>query len=289
VALSCSHGLSFQRPPPPDNTKFLALSGSAAGLILVVAFACKFVVASPAFSLTDRLLVVWYIGRAQKTKGLRAIQLPSDENAKLMADHIPASLYFSDMSYTLDNHQILSDICGGAQPGQILAIMGASGAGKSTLLDLLARKPKRGSVGGVTLVNGNVVSDDVFRGLVGFVDQEDTLMGTLTVYETVLYSALLRLPREMSLAAKRYRTLETIHELGLDAIKDSRVGESGELEIGVWKELRLTFFQQDEGRFQVVRRGECLSLVNLLPVLRFCSSTNPRAVSVLILALQCMY
>ncbi|KAF8604728.1 hypothetical protein BDV93DRAFT_440195 [Ceratobasidium sp. AG-I] len=201
----------YVRPPPPDNTKFLALSGSAAGLILIVASA-----------------LFWYIGRAQKTKGLRAIQLPSDENAKLMADHIPASLYFSSLSYTLDTHPILTDICGGAQPGQVLAIMGASGAGKSTLLDILARKSKKGTVGGEVLVNGSVVGNDVFRGLVGFVDQEDTLMGTLTVYETVLYSALLRLPREMSLEAKKYRTLETIHELGLDAIKDSRIGESGE-------------------------------------------------------------
>ncbi|KAG8748122.1 hypothetical protein FRC10_008855 [Ceratobasidium sp. 414] len=219
---------SQQRPPPPDNTKFLALSGSAAGLVLVIA------------SAPHEFLVFWYIGRAQKTKGLRAIQLPADENAKLMADHIPASLYFSDVSYTLDGHQILSDICGGAQPGQVLAIMGASGAGKSTLLDLLARKPKRGTVGGVTLINGNDVSDDVFRGLVGFVDQEDTLMGTLTVYETVLYSALLRLPREMSLAAKRYRTLETIHELGLDAIKDSRIGESGRRSISGGEKRRVS-------------------------------------------------
>ncbi|KAG8763810.1 hypothetical protein FRC12_008395 [Ceratobasidium sp. 428] len=213
----------YVRPPPPDNSKFLALSGSAAGLVLIAASA-----------------LFWYIGRAQKTKGLRAIQLPADENAKLMADHIPASLYFSDLSYTLNDRQILTDICGGAQPGQVLAIMGASGAGKSTLLDILARKPKRGAIGGVTLVNGNDVSDDVFRGLVGFVDQEDTLMGTLTVYETVLYSALLRLPREMSLAAKRYRTLETIHELGLDAIKDSRIGESGRRSISGGEKRRVS-------------------------------------------------
>ncbi|KAB5594904.1 ATP-dependent permease [Ceratobasidium theobromae] len=213
----------YIRPPPPDNTKFLALSGSAAGLLLIIASS-----------------LFWYIGRTQKTKGLRAIELPADENAKLMADHIPASLYFSDVSYTLDGRSILSEIVGGAQPGQVLAIMGASGAGKSTLLDLLARKQKRGVVGGVLLVNGNTVSDEVFRGLVGFVDQEDTLMGTLTVYETVLYSALLRLPREMSLAAKKYRTLETIHELGLDAIKDMRIGESGRRSISGGEKRRVS-------------------------------------------------
>jgi ABC-type multidrug transport system ATPase subunit len=61
------------------------------------------------------------------------------------------------------------------------------------------------------------------------VDQEDTLMPTLTVYETILYSALLRLPADMSLEAKHARVMETIHELGIYKIKDKRIGESGML------------------------------------------------------------
>ena len=108
-----------------------------------------------------------------------------------------------------------------------MAVMGASGAGKSTFLDILARKNKRGVVSGRTLVNGRHVSDPDFKKVMGFVDQEDTLMSTLTVYETVLYSALLRLPREMSLEAKKYRTLETMNELGILGIKDSRIGDTG--------------------------------------------------------------
>jgi hypothetical protein len=63
--------------------------------------------------------------------------------------------------------------------------------------------------------------------MIGFVDQEDALMRTLTVYETVLYSALLRLPREMSLEAKKFRTLETMNELGILEIKDTKIGDSG--------------------------------------------------------------
>ena len=108
-----------------------------------------------------------------------------------------------------------------------MAIMGASGAGKSTFLDILARKQKKGRVAGKTLVNGREVGDRDFKKVVGFVDQEDTLMSTLTVYETILYSALLRLPREMSLEAKKFRTLETMKELGILSIKDSRIGSSG--------------------------------------------------------------
>ena len=144
-----------------------------------------------------------------------------------MADHVPATLHFSNISYTLNGRPILEGITGSVRPGQVLAIMGASGAGKSTFLDILARKRKRGLVGGTTLVNGREVSDADFRNVIGFVDQEDTLMSTLTVYETILYSALLRLPRDMSIEAKKYRTLETMNELGILGIKDSRIGDSG--------------------------------------------------------------
>ena len=129
----------------------------------------------------------------------------------------------------IDDKTLLSNISGCVEPGQIMAIMGASGAGKSTFLDILARKRKRGIVSGRTLVNGREVVDADFKKVMGFVDQEDTLMSTLTVYETVLYSALLRLPREMSLEAKKFRTLETMNELGILGIKDARIGSSGEL------------------------------------------------------------
>ena len=154
------------------------------------------------------------------------VKLPSNDS--LMTDHVPAALQFSNLSYTLPQykHRVLDSVSGSVQPGQLLAIMGASGAGKSTLLDILARRQKMGIVAGAVLVNGRPVPDGVFRRAAGYVDQEDTLMGTLTVYETVYYSALLRLPREMSASAKRFRTLQTLDELGILSIRDSRIGDS---------------------------------------------------------------
>lgn len=65
-------------------------------------------------------------------------------------------------------------------------------------------------------------------------------MSTLTVYETVLYSALLRLPREMSIDAKRFRTLETLQELGILGIKDSRIGDSGTRSISGGEKRRVS-------------------------------------------------
>lgn len=149
-----------------------------------------------------------------------------------MSDHVPATLHFRDISYTLPStpsqpaKPILTSISGRVRPGEVLAILGASGAGKSTFLDILARRRKRGVVGGRATVNGRMVPDGAFRAVCGFVDQEDTLMRTLTVYETVLYSALLRLPRDMSVEAKKYRVMETLTELGILSIKDSRIGDS---------------------------------------------------------------
>ncbi|KAL4246441.1 ABC transporter domain-containing protein [Abortiporus biennis] len=213
----------YVRPPKPDNTKFVAFSVAGAGLILLAASAG-----------------LWYAGRTG-SGDFGKIRLPESETAKLMTDHVPASLHFSDISYTLPNGRtILSDISGSVAPGQLLAIMGPSGAGKSTFLEILARKSKRGTVNGTTIVNGREVSDSEFRKVVGFVDQEDTLMSTLTVYETVLYSALLRLPREMSLEAKKFRTLETLNELGILGIKDARIGSKGRRSISGGEKRRVS-------------------------------------------------
>lgn len=158
-----------------------------------------------------------------------------------MSDHVPATLHFSNVSYTLPTgKQVLSHVTGTVKPGEMLAIMGASGAGKSTLLDILARKRKTGRVTGDMWVNGRELDRPTFRRVMGYVDQEDTLLPTLTVYETVLYSALLRLPREMSYEAKVYRTLQTMEELGILGIKDSRIGESGKRSISGGEKRRVS-------------------------------------------------
>ena len=187
-------------------------------------------------------VVFWYLGRGHKHPDWKQgnIALPSDETSKLMEDHQPATLQFADIGYSVGGRQILSSVTGCIQPGQIMAIMGASGAGKSTFLDILARKSKRGIVSGSLMVNGRQVSKSEYKAMVGFVDQEDTLMSTLTVYETVLYSALLRLPRDMSLEAKKLRTLETMHELGILGIRDSRIGSSGHRSISGGEKRRVS-------------------------------------------------
>ncbi|KAI9706648.1 MAG: hypothetical protein M1836_003657 [Candelina mexicana] len=200
----------YQRPIKKINTPLIA--GVIAGCAL-------FVVAV--------ILLVWYLSRRSTSRKYGAIFLSDDsddENAKLMADHKPASLYFENVSYHLNGKGILSGIQGIARPGQLMAIMGASGAGKTTFLDILARKNKRGVVEGKFYVNGEKVVDHEYRSVVGFVDQEDTMLPTLTVHETILTSALLRLPRDMGFPAKEQRVFEVEKQLGIYSIRDQLIG-----------------------------------------------------------------
>lgn len=118
--------------------------------------------------------------------------------------------------------------------------MGASGSGKSSLLDILAHRTKKGIVGGTTLLNGRVATASAMRRVSGYVDQEDTLMSTLTVFETVLYSALLRLPRSMSETEKVTRVMGTLEELGIAGIAGKRVGGSGKRSISGGEKRRVS-------------------------------------------------
>lgn len=196
----------------------------AKGFALTTLFSAVLLIAAGLF------LLDFFIQRSNKRKYAR---LPSDnEAAKLMSNHRPASLQFEGISYSDGNRpNILKNVFGSVQPGEVMAIMGGSGAGKTTLLDILAAKNKRGTTQGTvyvngkpTIVDGKLIGKGKYNQVLGFVDQDDCLMPTLTVYETVVTSALLRLPRTMSEDSKIMRAVETMTELGILNIKDQLVG-----------------------------------------------------------------
>lgn len=197
----------YERPVKKINTPLIAGAIAGCSLFLVAV-----------------ILVTWYLSRRQFRYGPIHLDDSDDEGSKLMSDHKPASLYFDNVSYVINQKQILSGIRGLARPGEITAIMGASGAGKTTFLDILARKNKRGVSSGDFYVNGEKISTSEYKSVIGFVDQEDTMLPTLTVHETILTSALLRLPRDMSRAAKEQRVFEVEKQLGIYNIRDSLIG-----------------------------------------------------------------
>ncbi|KAJ1900252.1 (ABC) transporter [Kickxella alabastrina] len=127
--------------------------------------------------------------------------------------------------------QLLKNVNGIVRPGEILAILGASGAGKSTLLDILSRREKCGKVTGKVQINDRDIIGDItteeFHRMSGYVDQQDVHVATATVHESVMTSALLRLPRDMSLAAKEERVRDVLIDLGLWHVRDSKIGKNG--------------------------------------------------------------
>ncbi|XP_062185102.1 ABC transporter G family member 10-like [Phragmites australis] len=127
-----------------------------------------------------------------------------------------------------------------APPGELVAIVGPSGAGKTTLLSVLAGSADPGRVAaGEVLVNGCPMDAARFRRVSGYVPQDDALFPTLTVEESLVYSARLRLRgggRGRGAAEARARDL--MAELGLRHVAGSRVasvsgGERRRVSIGV--------------------------------------------------------
>ncbi|XP_042563190.1 broad substrate specificity ATP-binding cassette transporter ABCG2-like, partial [Clupea harengus] len=145
------------------------------------------------------------------------------------------SLTFQNIRYTVqerrnlctcsgEEKEILKNVSGLMKTG-MNAIMGPTGSGKTSLLDVIAgRKDPRGLRSGRVLVDGQLVTAEL-RLSSAYVVQDDILMGTLSVRESLLFSANLRLPqRQNSSSAKKQRVESIIQELGLQDCADTKIG-----------------------------------------------------------------
>ncbi|SPO06048.1 probable ABC transporter [Cephalotrichum gorgonifer] len=94
---------------------------------------------------------------------------------------------------TKESKALLDGISGIVRAGEICALIGPSGCGKTTLLNVLAHRDTvpGAKVGGATLVNGVSQSREDFSRISSYVEQEDILIGSLTVRETMSFAARL--------------------------------------------------------------------------------------------------
>ncbi|GFR49799.1 hypothetical protein Agub_g11737, partial [Astrephomene gubernaculifera] len=118
--------------------------------------------------------------------------------------------------------QILFNVSGEVSPGEVLALMGPSGGGKTSLLTLLGGRSTARLEGAITF-NGARLSKALKRKL-GYVSQDDLLFPELTVYETLYFAALLRLPRSWSRSSKLGRVELVVAALGLGRCRDTIIG-----------------------------------------------------------------
>ncbi|WAO90102.1 Hypothetical protein NCS54_00751300 [Fusarium falciforme] len=121
--------------------------------------------------------------------------------------------------------EILRDIAADFQPGSLTAIIGASGSGKTTLLDALSdRLTSRARISqGTATFNSHARVHDVRH---AYVTQQDVLLPTLTVRETLRYAAELRLLSSVTALERRELVEDVISELGLQKCANTRIGNS---------------------------------------------------------------
>ncbi|XP_045797655.1 ABC transporter G family member 15-like [Trifolium pratense] len=134
-------------------------------------------------------------------------------------------MIWEDLTVTIgaDNKKLLDAVTGFAQPGRIMAVMGPSGCGKTTLLTSLA-----GTHAANVAVTGNIQINGKKRNLyskeVSYVGQEELFLGTLTVKETLTYSANMRLPSKMTKQEIDKVVEDTIIEMGLEDCANTKIG-----------------------------------------------------------------
>lgn len=121
-----------------------------------------------------------------------------------------------------DEKVILKNLTGAVLPGEMLAMLGPSGSGKSTLLTALGGR-LGGKLSGSITYNGRPFNKVVKRST-GFVTQDDVLYPHLTVTETLVFTALLRLPNSLTREEKEAHAKMVMDQLGLTKCKDSIIG-----------------------------------------------------------------
>ncbi|KAI9776803.1 MAG: hypothetical protein M1839_009354 [Geoglossum umbratile] len=120
---------------------------------------------------------------------------------------------------------ILDGVSAEVPAGSLTAIIGGSGSGKTTLLNTIAHRvsSKRLKVSGMIAFNGN---EDLSTVRSSYVMQEDVLLPTLTVRETLQYAADLRLPPPSTKEERSAAVDRVIMELGLKECADTKIGNS---------------------------------------------------------------
>lgn len=94
--------------------------------------------------------------------------------------------------------------------------MGPSGSGKTTLLNTLARRStSSGSTIGTVFTNGTHVPQSTFREISSYVEQEDALIGSLTVRETIDFSARLSINSSVTKNERLARVDDLLKAFGL--------------------------------------------------------------------------
>lgn len=165
----------------------------------------------------------------------------------------PLSISFEDISYFVDmpaemrsaevtetRLQLLTKITGAFQPGVLTALVGVSGAGKTTLMDVLAGRKTGGYIEGDIRISGYPKKQETFARISGYCEQTDIHSPQITVRESLIYSAWLRLASEVSDETKMAFVEEVLELVELKPLENAIVGLPGVTGLSTEQRKRLT-------------------------------------------------
>lgn len=179
----------------------------------------------------------------------------SDANRKkgMVLPFEPLSMTFEDLRYAVDMPQemkvqgikqdrleLLKGVSGAFRPGVLTALMGVSGAGKTTLMDVLAGRKTGGYIEGTITISGYPKRQKTFARIAGYCEQFDIHSPHVTVFESLQYSAWLRLPREVDKEARQLFVEEVMELVELTPLRDAIVGLPGVNGLSTEQRKRLT-------------------------------------------------
>ncbi|KAK2994423.1 hypothetical protein RJ640_009650 [Escallonia rubra] len=136
--------------------------------------------------------------------------------------------------------QLLRDISGAFRPGILTALVGVSGAGKTTLMDVLAGRKTGGYIEGSITISGFPKNQQTFARVSGYCEQNDIHSPYVTVYESLLYSAWLRLAAAIKTDARKMFVEEVMDLVELNPLRNAIVGLPGVDGLSTEQRKRLT-------------------------------------------------
>ncbi|KAK9280492.1 hypothetical protein L1049_014184 [Liquidambar formosana] len=165
----------------------------------------------------------------------------------------PLSLAFNHVNYYVDmpaemktqgiedsRLQLLRDVSGAFRPGILTALVGVSGAGKTTLMDVLAGRKTGGYIEGSISISGYPKNQATFARVSGYCEQNDIHSPYVTVYESLLYSAWLRLAKDVNTEKRKMFVEEVMDLVELNPLRDALVGLPGVDGLSTEQRKRLT-------------------------------------------------
>ncbi|GFZ11193.1 pleiotropic drug resistance 6 [Actinidia rufa] len=165
----------------------------------------------------------------------------------------PLSLAFDRVNYYVDmpaemksqgieetRLQLLRDVSGAFRPGVLTALVGVSGAGKTTLMDVLAGRKTGGYIEGSISISGYPKNQATFARVSGYCEQNDIHSPYVTVYESLIYSAWLRLSKDVNKEMRKVFVEEVMALVELSPLRDSLVGLPGVDGLSTEQRKRLT-------------------------------------------------